>query len=190
MAARGRERGFVTSKDLFQGLGVEDPSTEQVAGFLTNVREAERPPHDVAAEGAWSTLGLEAALGPEKPVKRPWSTAIASPHSLDLIEDARVDGYYGDPLPFRASRRGTWIAASASIGDVRVTAISIYGLLDEKSDASVHRSLSELSPIFDHETYGKRLLLGGDLNILAGRPVGDHQANQPSPPTCDGASGH
>ena len=50
--------------------------------------EAGRPPHDVAAEGAWSTLGLEAALGPEKPVKRPWSTAIASPHSLDLIEDA------------------------------------------------------------------------------------------------------
>lgn len=136
--------------------------------------EAGRPPHDVAAEGAWSTLGLEAALGPEKPVKRPWSTAIASPHSLDLIEDARVDRYYRDPLPFRASRRGTWIAASAGIGDVRVTAISIYGLLDEKSDASVHRSLSELSPIFDHETYGKRLLLGGDLNILAGRPVGDH----------------
>jgi RNA polymerase primary sigma factor len=38
MAARGRERGFVTSKDLFQGLGVEDPSTEQVAGFLTNAQ--------------------------------------------------------------------------------------------------------------------------------------------------------
>ena len=44
--------------------------------------------------------------------------------------------------------------------------------MDEKSDASVHRSLSELSPIFDHELYGKRLLLGGDLNILAGRPSG------------------
>jgi RNA polymerase primary sigma factor len=38
MAARGRERGFVTSKDLFQGLGVEDPSTEQVAGSLTDVQ--------------------------------------------------------------------------------------------------------------------------------------------------------
>jgi RNA polymerase primary sigma factor len=42
MAARGRERGFVTSKDLFQGLGVEDPSTEQVAGFLTNVQGYQR----------------------------------------------------------------------------------------------------------------------------------------------------
>jgi endonuclease/exonuclease/phosphatase family metal-dependent hydrolase len=57
---------------------------------------------------------------------------------------------------------------------VKVTAISIYGLMDEKSDASVHRSLSELSPIFDHKDYGKRLVLGGDLNILAGRPVGSH----------------
>lgn len=48
-----------------------------------------------------------------------------------------------------------------------MTVISIYGLLDERSDRSVHRSLSELSPIFDHEAYGKYLLLGGDLNILA-----------------------
>jgi len=38
MAARGRERGFVTSQDLLQGLAVEDPSTEQVEGFLTNVQ--------------------------------------------------------------------------------------------------------------------------------------------------------
>ena len=38
MAARGRERVSVTSKDLFQGLGVEDHSTEQVAGFLTDVQ--------------------------------------------------------------------------------------------------------------------------------------------------------
>jgi len=38
MAARGRERGSVTSKDLFQGLAVEDHSTEQGAGFLTDVQ--------------------------------------------------------------------------------------------------------------------------------------------------------
>jgi hypothetical protein len=54
-----------------------------------------------------------------------------------------------------------------------ITAISLYGLLDEKSDASVHRSLSELSPIFDHDDYRKRLMLGGDINILAGQPKGE-----------------
>ena len=96
--------------------------------------EASPTPAGVVSVGVASTQGLEAALPPDKPVKRAWSA---------------VDG-------------------------VQITAISLYGLMDERSDASVHRSLSELSPIFDHDDYGKHLILGGDLNILAGRPKGDH----------------
>ena len=46
-----------------------------------------------------------------------------------------------------------------------VTVVSLYGLLDEKSDASVHRSLSELTPIFEDARYNKLLLLGGDLAV-------------------------
>jgi hypothetical protein len=49
-----------------------------------------------------------------------------------------------------------------------VTAISLYGLLDELSDASVHRSLSEVSPIFDDDRYNRLVLLGGDLNTWTG----------------------
>jgi hypothetical protein len=56
---------------------------------------------------------------------------------------------------------------TVDINGLAVTAVALYGLLDERSDASVHRSLSELSPLFDHPTYGKNLLLGGDLNILS-----------------------
>jgi hypothetical protein len=37
-------------------------------------------------------------------------------------------------------------------------------LLDELSDASVHRSLSELSPILDDPDYNQLVILGGDLN--------------------------
>ena len=48
-----------------------------------------------------------------------------------------------------------------------MTAISLYGLLDERSDASVHRSLSELAPVFERRRYSRLLLLGGDLNTLA-----------------------
>src|SRR5205807_2056046 len=62
-------------------------------------------------------------------------------------------------------------AVRVDLGGTWITAVSLYGLMDERSDASVHRSLSELSPIFDHEEYRKHLLLGGDLNVLAGRPV-------------------
>jgi hypothetical protein len=41
-------------------------------------------------------------------------------------------------------------------------------LLDEFSDASVHRSLSELSPVFDDQRHRHRFLLGRDLNTWTG----------------------
>jgi endonuclease/exonuclease/phosphatase family metal-dependent hydrolase len=142
--------------------------------------EAPPPQAPVEPIGNFITLGLDVSLPPEKPVSRPWSTAVAGRHSLREITDARVDRYYGELLPFVPSRPGTWTAALVDVDGVKVTAISVYGLMDERSDASVHRSLSELSPIFDHKEYGKRLVLGGDLNILAGRPLGTqldrHQA--------------
>jgi RNA polymerase primary sigma factor len=39
IAAQGRERGFVTSGDLLQGLSAEDLSPEQVEAFLMDVQE-------------------------------------------------------------------------------------------------------------------------------------------------------
>ena len=45
-----------------------------------------------------------------------------------------------------------------------VTCVSLYGLLEELSDASVHRSLSEISPIFSDPKYKNLVLVGGDLN--------------------------
>ena len=39
ISAQGRERGFVTSQDLLQGLPGEDLSPEQVEGFLMDVQE-------------------------------------------------------------------------------------------------------------------------------------------------------
>jgi hypothetical protein len=88
-------------------------------------------------------------------------------HPMELVTDARTDRYYGETLPFGPSRLGTWTAVRVDLGRLSVTAISLYGLMDERSDASVHRSLSEMAPLFDHPTYRKHLLLGGDLNILS-----------------------
>ncbi len=39
IVARGRERGFVTSEDLLEGLPVEDLTPEQVEDFLTQIEE-------------------------------------------------------------------------------------------------------------------------------------------------------
>jgi hypothetical protein len=56
-----------------------------------------------------------------------------------------------------------------------VTAISLYGLLDERSDASVHRSLSDLTPLFEDKRYNRRLVLGGDLNTLCTAEAGSRR---------------
>jgi endonuclease/exonuclease/phosphatase family metal-dependent hydrolase len=141
--------------------------------------EAPKPPRDVKTVGQWRTLGLAEALPLDKPVIRDWSTAVTARRGATLITDARTAREYKErlPLPFKPSRPGTWTAAQVRIGRVKVTAIALYGLLDEKSDDSVHRSLSELSPIFDHRTYGRHILLGGDLNVFANpRPEDPAQA--------------
>lgn len=76
-------------------------------------------------------------------------------------------------VSFQTTRPGSWTASVVSIprasGRIeRVTAVSLYGLLDEKSDAYVHRSLSEMAAIFDDRRYNKLVLLGGDLNAWTG----------------------
>nr|MBA2601117.1 hypothetical protein [Actinomycetota bacterium] len=42
--------------------------------------------------------------------------------------------------------------------------MSLYGLLDELSDASVHRSLSDLTPLLTDSDFRGRVVVGGDLN--------------------------
>ena len=73
-------------------------------------------------------------------------------------------------VPFRASRPGTWIAASVSKEhgtprEERLTCVSLYGLMDELGDASMHRSLSDVSAAFSDPTYRDLVILGGDFNI-------------------------
>src|SRR5439155_5862825 len=92
------------------------------------------------------------------------------------ITDARLSRY-GRKLrvKFENSRPGSWIAAVVNVsGFGPVTAISLYGLMDEKSDSSVHRSLSELAAVFEDSQYNRNILLGGDLNTWTGWKPGSH----------------
>jgi len=123
------------------------------------------------ASGIWrsATEGRDAG-------RRPWSVAILSTHPIKEITDARPSWRQVQRrVPFACSRPGSWIAASLEIAPAKqVTAVALYGLLDEFSDASVHRSLSELSPVLDDPRYRHRVLLGGDLNTWTGWPA--HEA--------------
>lgn len=69
------------------------------------------------------------------------------------------------------SRPGSWIAATVPSGKGPVSCISLYGFLDELSDASMHRSLSEVSPIFSDPDYCELVLLGGDINTFTGHAL-------------------
>lgn len=152
----------------------QDPANWEVLGQREDLMDTdlmllcEAPAsEDVPWIGHGSTKGLDCECDGPGCMKKKWSTVVAARKPPREIKDARISRYYRKILPFAPSRPGTWTAAVVDVDGVPVTAIALYGLMDERTDASVHRSLSELSPIFDHKVYGKRLLLGGDLNILA-----------------------
>jgi hypothetical protein len=130
---------------------------------------------EIETEGR--TIGRDdRSLGGKK--VRAWATAIASPHPLKWPEDVWTlsPKHQDRRSKLKVSRPGSWTAAVASLpsGD-SLTAVSLYGLLDERSDASVHRSLSDLTPLFEDERYNELLLLGGDLNTLCTAEAGSRR---------------
>ena len=111
--------------------------------------------------GVWSRTGTDGRDGK----RRPWTAAVISKFPVSQITDARPRWRQSRrDVPFECSRPGSWAAARVETPFGDVSAVSIYGLLDELSDASVHRSLSELSPVCDDPMYRGHLVLGGDLN--------------------------
>jgi hypothetical protein len=123
-----------------------------------------------ALDGIWR----EATEGRDSK-RRPWSAAVLSPHRVEEITDARPSWRNTlRDVPFACSRPGSWIAARVALAPgAELTAVALYGLMDEFSDASVHRSLSEISPVFDDPRYQRNVLLGGDLNTGTAWPSND-----------------
>lgn len=102
------------------------------------------------------------------------SAAVMSPLGPRLLGEADVRARAPSrrnpvvDIPFTNSRPGTWVAATVEMGEERLTCVSLYGLIEELTDASMHRSLSEVSPIFSDPAYNQLVLLGGDFNISTG----------------------
>ena len=103
-----------------------------------------------------------------------WSTAVVAPLGAESLgeDDVRASIPTRNPplidIPFENSRPGTWVAATAQVGAETITCISLYGLIEELTDASMHRSLSDISPIFSDSAYNELVLLGGDFNVGTG----------------------
>jgi hypothetical protein len=120
------------------------------------------------------TIGRDRDPRTGKPMNRTsWATAVYSPHGPKPITDARalsVGGRIPD-IDFGPRRPGSWTAAQVPLEVLtggssakQVTCISLYGLIEEITDASMHTSLSEISPLFSDPTHKTLLLLGGDFN--------------------------
>lgn len=103
--------------------------------------------------------------------RKRWSAAIVSRHGpVELGErDVRAVSPSRQKrrpdVPFGPSRPGSWIAATVEKEGEALTCVSLYGLMDELSDASMHRSLSEASPVFSDPDHNEHVILGGDFNI-------------------------
>jgi len=131
------------------------------------LNEAVVPPE---RQGVWSADGT---LGRDDK-KRRWTAAVVSTLPSSSIIDAKPQWRQSKRnVPFQCSRPGSWVAASVQSASGPITALALYGLLDELSDASVHRSLSELSPVMDDPRYKKQIILGGDLNTGTQWPDGE-----------------
>jgi hypothetical protein len=140
------------------------------------LNEATPPPASVSlhARTDGKTVGRDDITQGGKKT-RAWAAAVISRYPLEPPGDVwTLPPRKGDRRSrLRISRPGSWTAAVASVpGLGRMTAISLYGLLDERSDASVHRSLSDLTPLFEDRRYNRLLLLGGDLNTLCTAKAG------------------
>jgi hypothetical protein len=151
----------------------------ELACDIALLNEGTPPPPDlrpkVKTEG--KTVGRDDVTHGGKKT-REWATAVFSPHRLDPPEDvwALPPEYKDRRSKLMVSRPGSWTAWVVTLpSEEQVTAISLYGLLDERSDASVHRSLSDLTPLFEDERYNELLLLGGDLNTLCTARAGSRR---------------
>jgi hypothetical protein len=151
----------------------------ELACDIALLNEAIPPPPrlgiHVCTEG--KTVGRDDMTHGGKKV-REWATAVISSDPLAWPEDvwALPPKYTDRRSKLTVSRPGSWTAAVVSLSNgERVAVISLYGLLDERSDASVHRSLSDLTPLFEDERYNELLLLGGDLNTLRTAKAGSRR---------------
>jgi hypothetical protein len=162
--AREARRNWNRLLELMEWYGVDVALLNEVStGLLAGV--------DGALYEVWGTRGRDRK-------RRDWCAAIYSPrYGCREIRDAQAVSYRGRKpnVRFENSRPGSWTAGVVPVPGVGdVTCVSLYGLTDELSEASVHRSLSEVGPLFSDTRYKRLLILGGDLNTSSQWPQGPH----------------
>jgi hypothetical protein len=136
---------------------------ESIAPDVALVQESYRPP-------------VAGAVGGEIGGARRWGSWIVPFGDVTLEQiptvPLSIDGP-GEGGPLEASHPGAFAAAYARLDDERVvTVVSVYGMLAFKvrngqryAVTTVHRTLSDLTPILDVRRTPAPVVLAGDLNV-------------------------
>ena len=168
--------------DHWKGSGREPGHTraaweylETLSPDLALVQEATSPLKNGAVSG-WKGQSIPPATEPAAwhidPTRR-WGSAVASyGPALTEVSTARSP-YSPQDVPLRGTHPGCVAVAQAALPDrSKLTLISVYGLIDAGySVTTLHRILSDLTPLFDDRRYNDHVVFGGDLN--AGTQAGE-----------------
>jgi endonuclease/exonuclease/phosphatase family metal-dependent hydrolase len=137
---------------------------EVVQPDVALLQEAGPPP-----EGIVNSIRREGGIRDDRlspPKDRGWGSAVVSwGPSLTAIDETR---FPFDPRPIPLLRTFPGSVAIARIDPKEgwpLVVVSAYGVIDQGyADTTVHRILSDLTPLIDRQR-AKRIILGGDLNI-------------------------
>jgi len=104
-----------------------------------------------------------------------WGTAIVARAGLELRELPSIPVTSIEAIPeghLERSHPGAWVAADVEMPGVGVvTVASVYGLMRrlrngvDYATSTVHRTLSDLTPVLDVRRSKGKIVLAGDLNI-------------------------
>ena len=102
-----------------------------------------------------------------------WGTGVFSKHELTEITEITKQRKV---LPIIKSHPASLVPTNLTLYDKNIIAISLYGKIDQDGFAitTLHRSLSDLTPIFSQRMKARWLLIGGDFNA---DPLIDVQQN-------------
>jgi hypothetical protein len=171
------KRNWAGLGELMDQRHVDITLLSEVSTWLLAERRAATAPSDpdpvVFSEAG--TIGRDRNKNGEPKDRSGWTAAVFSPKGATPIADARAVATVGRRSPimdFGPSRAGSWVAASVPYSKLaggrstkHVTCVSLYGLIEEITDASMHTSLSEISPLLSDPRHKELVLVGGDFNI-------------------------
>ncbi len=101
------------------------------------------------------------------PTHSQWASAVLTSGAAPVAVSSVVSCYSKADCALQQTKPGAVQIASIEIGESKpLYAVSVYGGWDDHrcADTTMHRILSDLTPLFDGDGW-KRTVLGGDLNV-------------------------